>query len=64
MAQSRCSEVFPDRAEIEKLVAGHPDARQIIAIIARSYDYIRALPLAGLRENYPLSLRDLQFFSD
>ena len=59
MVKTRCPDVFPDYAEIEKLVAGYPDARQIIAIIARSYEYVRTLPLAGLRENYPLTLRDL-----
>ena len=44
---------------IERLLAGHPDAEQLIAIISRSYDYIQNLPLKGLSENYPKDNRDL-----
>lgn len=42
----------PDVWEIERLVAGHPDAELLIEIIGRSYDYIQNLPLSGLSENY------------
>lgn len=38
---------------IERLLAGQPDADQLIAIISRSYDYIQNLPLKGLSERYP-----------
>jgi hypothetical protein len=44
---------------IERLLAGHPDAEQLIAIISRSYDYIQNLPLKGLSENYPKDNCDL-----
>ena len=43
---------FPSVAEIEKWVAGYPDAEQLAEIIARSYDYIRRLPLSGIHEHY------------
>jgi hypothetical protein len=43
---------FPSVTDIEKWVAGHPDADQLAQIISRSYDYIRKLPLKGLREHY------------
>lgn len=43
---------FPSVADIEKWVAGQPDADQLAQIIARSYDYIRKLPLKDLREHY------------
>jgi hypothetical protein len=43
---------FPSVTEIEKWVAGHPNAEQLAQIIARSYDYIRRLPLKGVHENY------------
>lgn len=43
---------IPDVREIERLIAGHPDAEQLIEIIWRSYDYIQKLPLRGLSENY------------
>jgi hypothetical protein len=43
---------FPSVAEIEKWVAGYPDAEQLAQIIARSYDYIRKLPLKGIPEHY------------
>ena len=36
---------IPDAEVIERLVAGEPDVDQLIAIISRSYDYIRNLPL-------------------
>ena len=43
---------FPSVAEIEKWVAGHPNATQLAEIIARSYDYIRQLPFKGVDEHY------------
>lgn len=43
---------IPDRRLIERLLAGYPDAGQLVAIISRSYDYIQKLPLKGLSENY------------
>jgi len=43
---------FPSATDIEKWVAGHPDADQLAQIISRSYDYIRQLPLTGLHEHY------------
>jgi hypothetical protein len=43
---------FPSVTEIEKWVAGHPNAEQLAQIIARSYDYIRKLPLKGIEEHY------------
>ena len=46
------SDEIPDTREIERLVAGQPDAEQLIAIISRSYDYIRNLPLQNLHEDY------------
>jgi hypothetical protein len=52
---------FPSVADIEKWVAGHPDADQLTEIISRSYDYIRKLPLKGISERYfddELSLKD------
>jgi len=46
------SREIPDAKLIERLLAGYPDAGQLMAIISRSYDYIQKLPLKGLRENY------------
>jgi hypothetical protein len=46
------SDDIPETREIERLVAGHPDAEQLIAIISRSYDYIRNLPLKDIKEDY------------
>lgn len=43
---------FPSVTEIELWVAGHPNAEELAQIIARSYDYIRKLPLKGIREHY------------
>jgi hypothetical protein len=43
---------IPDTQLIERLLAGHPDAGQLFAIISRSYDYIQKLPLKGISENY------------
>ena len=43
---------FPSVTEIEKWVAGQPDAEQLAQIISRSYDYVRKLPLRGLTEHY------------
>jgi len=43
---------FPSVTEIEKWVAGQPDAEQLAQIISRSYDYVRKLPLRGLSEHY------------
>jgi hypothetical protein len=53
------SEEIPDNVLIERLVAGYPDAEQLIAIISRSYDYIQNLPLKGLSENYSKENPDL-----
>jgi hypothetical protein len=53
------SDEIPDRELIERLLAGHPDAEQLIAIISRSYDYIQKLPLKGLSENYSQENPDL-----
>lgn len=41
---------IPDVHLVERLLAGHPDAEQLIAIITRSYDYIQKLPLKGISE--------------
>ena len=38
---------FPSVTEIEKWVAGQPDADQLAEIIARSYDYIQKSPAQG-----------------
>jgi len=43
---------FPSVAEIEKWVAGYPNAGQLAEIISRSYDYIRKLPFKGVSEHY------------
>ncbi|MFA5237707.1 MAG: hypothetical protein WC362_07640 [Methanoregula sp.] len=43
---------FPSVTDIEKWVAGHPNAEELAQIISRSYDYIHKLPLKGLREHY------------
>jgi hypothetical protein len=43
---------FPSVTEIEKWVAGHPNASQLAEIIARSYDYVRQLPFKGVEEHY------------
>jgi hypothetical protein len=53
------SDEIPDSQLIEHLVAGYPDADQLIAIISRSYDYIQNLPLKGLSENYSKENPDL-----
>jgi hypothetical protein len=53
------SDEIPDRQLIERLVAGHPDAEQLIEIISRSYDYIQKLPLKGLSEDYSKENPDL-----
>jgi len=37
---------------IERIRARRPDARKLLAIISRSYDYIKKLPLKGVKENY------------
>ena len=50
---------IPDRQLIERLLAGYPDADQLIVIISRSYDYIQKLPLRGLSENYSKENPDL-----
>ena len=38
---------IPDRSMIERLRAGRPDATRFLAILSRSYEYIRNLPLKG-----------------
>ena len=43
---------LPSVTEIEKWVAGYPNAEQLAQIISRSYDYILKLPLSGLSEHY------------
>jgi hypothetical protein len=53
------SDEIPDMKLIERLLAGHPDADQLLAIISRSYDYIQKLPLKGLSENYSKENPDL-----
>jgi hypothetical protein len=53
------SDEIPDKQLIERLVAGYPDAEQLIEIISRSYDYIQKLPLKGLSENYAKENPDL-----
>lgn len=53
------SDEIPDKEVIERLVAGYPDAEQLTEIISRSYDYIRKLPLKGLRENYSTENPDI-----
>jgi hypothetical protein len=50
---------IPDKQLIERLLAGHPDAGQLFAIISRSYDYIQKLPLKGISENYSRGNSDL-----
>jgi hypothetical protein len=44
---------------IERLRARRPDAKLLLAIISRSYDYIKKLPLKGLNENYSKDNPDL-----
>ena len=46
------SEEFPTLREIQRWVAGYPDKEQLIAILSRSYDYIRKLPLNEISEKY------------
>lgn len=53
------TDYIPDMMLIERLRAGRPDAGQLRAIIARSYEYIRNLPLKGLIENYTKVHADL-----
>lgn len=53
------SDEIPDMQLIERLIAGQPDAEQLLAIISRSYDYIQKLPLRGLSENYSRENPDL-----
>lgn len=53
------SDEIPDKQTIECLLAGYPDADQLIEIISRSYDYIQKLPLKGLSENYSKENPDL-----
>ena len=43
---------LPSINEIQRLVSGYPDEDQLIEIIARSYDYIQKLPLAGTPAYY------------
>ena len=43
---------LPSISEIQRLVAGYPDEDLLIEIIARSYDYIQKLPLAGTPKYY------------
>ena len=54
---------FPDENSdmrlIERLRSRRPDARQLLTIISRSYDYIKKLPLKGLNENYSKDHPDL-----
>ena len=46
------SNEIPDKKLIERLLAGRPDAEQLLLFLSRSYIYIRNLPLKGLSENY------------
>ncbi len=48
-----------DMKLIERLRDRRPDAGQLRAIISRSYDYIKNLPLKGLNENYAKDYPDL-----
>ena len=43
---------IPSMEEIRRWVAGYPNEEQLIEIISRSYDYIRRLPLKGIKEDY------------
>jgi hypothetical protein len=49
---TRSSKFTVDMKLIERLRARRPDAKQLFAIISRSYDYIKRLPLNGVHENY------------
>jgi hypothetical protein len=53
------SDEIPDMQLVARLLDGHPDAEQLLAIISRSYDYIQKLPLKGLSENYSKENPDL-----
>jgi hypothetical protein len=53
------SDEISDMKLIERLRSRRPDARQLLAILSRSYDYIRQLPLKGLNENYAQDHPDL-----
>ena len=46
------TDVNPSIQDIQRWVAGYPDADQLIEIISRSYDYIHNLPLNGIVEEY------------
>lgn len=48
-----------DMKLIERISDRRPDAGQLLAIISRSYDYIKNLPLNGLNENYAKEIPDL-----
>jgi hypothetical protein len=54
---------FPDENSDMKLIeclrSRRPDARQLLAILSRSYDYIKKLPLKGINENYSKDHPDL-----
>jgi hypothetical protein len=49
----------PDMKLVQRILTGHPDHGQLIAFLSRSYEYIRKLPLRGLRENYSTVYLDL-----
>jgi hypothetical protein len=55
--------LFPDENSdmklIERLRSRRPDARQLLAILSLSYDYIKQLPLKGISENYSKDHPDL-----
>ncbi len=55
----KVSDDMADMKLIERLRAGRPDAEQLFAIITRSYEYIKKLPLKGLIENYSKENPDL-----
>lgn len=52
------SEDIPDPKLIERLGAERLDIHQLIAILSRSYDYIRNLPLKGLSGHYSEEIRN------
>ncbi len=52
MADYQYADGNPSIQDIQRWVAGYPDAEQLIEIISRSYDYIRNLPLNGIVEDY------------
>jgi hypothetical protein len=48
-----------DMRLIERLRSRRPDARQLLAFLSQSYEYIKKLPLKGINENYIKNNPDL-----